>query len=545
MYLRIMSRMIEARGSIPTTSENELSSEALQKQHLVLERTRAFIESVPVAQKEKVMAQYKLILRKLFGNGAFQGSGIESVDAHHLASQEGTGFLQLGKLHFKGPENEGTVDFFDRYGWVGATTKHTDLILIFEPDTAQIHSLTANPDKLPEETWTQIEKVSQDRSSVQGLRPGTDVKVVVFDPTVPDIEREVALVKQRFPELANKFLSVAQFAETLSEQGLLPGETPVQATIDFKSFIDDVANLPLPKEAFYDFVIHQVLPELRSAEKATVIAEMLQQQSFISSREFVEKSPKLPLLRSMVDVLSDSEIMEVSNNLTTGYRPEYLLPLVFLKYTVRGQKLPPEIRNRVLLIDTKPILDKLATSSEEEWNTLVSQIQEKYNGSPMLEYFLSVTKDKEHSKRQEIAAAKAEFDTVHQSVGLMTAKEDILEQDVAPVWKTVLFTVRQRFTPGEPVLNRKAKKATEQFIKQSENGVNTSYAVWHDLGYLLDNLGSSWPRDESIWSRNFSLQPTPEKTALIHALIPTVVPQLAEKLKILQKYYEQAATTAA
>lgn len=521
--------------------QNELDA----SQQQAVECVRQFIENLDGYNRDKFRAQLKLTLRELSGAENFRGSGIDPEDAGLLATDSETGFLQLGKMHLKGPENEGKLDFFDRYGWVGGTTKFSDLVLVFSPGTNQLRA-SEDVSGITDEQWKLIESAGFSRTGIQGLRPGTDVLYVIYNPNEQKIQSAVQNLIAQHPEFSSKIRTIEEFSDSLSPEGLLPGEKLKNKKIDMQSLIDALSTMPIGHEELFTFIVADLLPVLASEDKISVVAELLKQPNFVSGRDVLEYSEGFTLLKTIELSLSDQDVESITRLLSQEYQADQALPLIYLKFAAKGRKLPESLLEIILLNDQEMVMRRFVGATPEEWNVYSNQLQSLSSKTQLYTYFLSVTRDRTHEDRLAMAESRHEYAVLHRTASLAHLQQEIVEMHRLPQWKRLQFKVRQKFLSEPPVAFAAEKQATQAFMNEIGEFQSMPYQIAKDLRMYTENVGESWVHDPERELMPWEISPSAEKVSYLEELIPTVLPEFGAQLNALLNEYrriEQAEVT--
>lgn len=493
-------------------------------------------------RRGKALAQLTITLRDLNGARPLQGSGFEVGDAQYIANEGKTGFLQLGKIHSKGPANEGALDFFSRYSHYDASTKFTELVLVFKPDTRQ-RLITDEEDReqVTQEDWQSIERAGFPVDSVKGFRPASDVLFLVYDPDEEGVKDIAEQYIQHYPELAYLFVPVDEFSDRFSDEGLLPGEEKTDVEFNYVRLISEVLSWYGNIQELANFLLESIFPLLTDDEKARA-TDVLLEKLTVGTYGPIEQSENIDVLRKIVGQLSDDAFYLYLTLPRRYFRTEQYLPLIYVKYAEQQKPLPDRIREITKESNEIDTYRKLSSvSTLEEWEQIKTDIQ-NFTYPESFKYFFAQTDNLDIEKKKEVAARRADYGVFIENVFIADMRDKILETK-QPTWK---FAVRQ-YLIGliRPEEGSAAKvEATQVFLQykyssKSERERQDAQAVRHDLHMLQHYLGSQWVRGraQSEWPLEWHEGSLESRLQYAKSLKTKVLPSLAEKLDVLMQYY--------
>lgn len=527
-----------------TESGPVLDKEKL-RQDLIVEKFEDFLRDHSRAdQRGKALSQLRITLRALNGMHPLQGSGFEIEDAKYIANPEQTGFLQLGKIHSEGTANEGALDFYSRYAHYDASTKYTDLILVFKPETRQLVALPdSDQDQISAATWARIEKAGFSPSSVQGLRPAEDVLFLVFDPHQRDIAEIIQEYQQQYPELAHLMVSVDDFPDRFTEDGLLPGENkPENAQIDCVKLMSEVMTWYGDINLYADFLIDQISPLLREEEKIKVI-DLILEKTAVGVYGPLKEAEHTHVLRKVADQISDETLYNYLKLPRSFFRPEQYIPLIYMKYTDRQQRLPDQILAFIEENNDTAVYQRLATANAEEWEQIKEEAAQ-IDARDRYKYFFEPLEHLDIEQKNAAAARRADLGVMLENVFLQQLVDEMMAKPISRWKKTA-----RRFWVGLTDPDQRADQKT-RLSKNFIQGKYTSFSereykqvqeLYNDLYMLEEFLSSNWRNgfDTAYRPLQWADGDTAARIRCAESLKNRVLPALADKLTLLLKYYKK------
>lgn len=527
-----------------TESGPELGKEKL-RQDLIVGKFEDFLHDHSRAdQRGKALSQLTITLRALNGMHPLQGSGFETEDAKYIANPEQTGFLQLGKIHSKGTANEGALDFYSRYAHYDASTKYTDLILVFKPETRQmVVSQDSDQDQIPAATWARIEKAGFSQSSVQGLRPAEDVLFLVFDPHQMGIKEIIQEYQQQYPELAHMMVSVDDFPDRFTEDGLLPGENkPENAQIDCVKLISEVMTWYGDINSYADFLIDQISPLLREEEKIRVI-DLILEKIAVGVYGPLQESEHIHVLRKVADQISDQTLYNYLKLPRSFFRPEQYIPLIYMKYTDRQQGVPDQILAFIEENDDTAVYQKLATANAEEWEQ-IKEAAAQTDSRDRYKYFFGPLDHLDIDQKNAAAARRADLGVMLENVFLRQLVDEMVAKPI-PAWKKTARRLWVGLTDPAQLDDQKTL-LSKNFIQGrysnfSEREYKQVQELHNDLYMLEEFLSSNWRNgfDAAYRPLRWAEGDTAARIKYAERLKDRVLSALGDKLTLLLEYYKK------